>query len=84
MVPEQPVIIERICAAQISSNLRFFTKVLKFGTLFLFQSLVRQIFLVLRQKCRSFYLKNHWIGLAAHSQLFFFILFIKVSEVALP
>ena len=51
------VIIERICAAQISSNLQFFTKVLKFGTLFLFQSLVRQT-LVLRRKCKSFYLNN--------------------------
>ena len=59
MVPEQPVIIERICAVQISSNLQFFTKVLKFGTLFLFQSLVRQTFLVLRRKCKSFYLNNH-------------------------
>ena len=75
MVPEQPVIIERICAVQISSNLQFFTKVLKFGTLFLFQSLVRQTFLVLRRKCKS---------LAAHSQHFFFTLFINVSEVALP
>ena len=65
MVPEQPVIIERICAAQISSNLQFFTKVLKFGTLFLFQSLICQTFLVLRQKCKSFYLNNTWIGLAA-------------------
>ena len=41
---EQPVIIERICAVQISSSLQFFTKVQKFGTLFLFQSLVRQTF----------------------------------------
>ena len=75
MVPEQPVIIERICAVQISSNLQFSTKVLKFGTLFLFQSLVRQTFLVLRRKCKSFYLNNHWIGLAPHSQHFFFTLF---------
>ena len=44
MVPEQPVIIERICAVQISSSLQFFIKVLKFGTLFLFQALVRQTF----------------------------------------
>ena len=83
MVPEQLVIIERICALQILSNLQFFTKVLKFGTLFLFQSLVRQTFLVLRRKCKSFYLNNHWIGLAAHSQHFFFISFINVREAAL-
>ena len=83
MIPEQPVIIERICAVQISSNLQFCTKVLKFGTLFLFQSLVRQTFLALRRKCKSFYLNNHWIGLAAQSQHFFFTLFINVSEVAL-
>ena len=84
MVPEQPVIIERICTAQISRNLQFFNKILKFGTLFLFQSLVRQTFLVLRRKCKSFYLNNYWIGLAAHSQHFFYTLFIYVSEVALP
>ena len=84
MVPEQPVIIEHICAVQISSNLQFFTKVLKFGTLFLFQSLVHQTFLVLGRKCKSFYLNNHWIGLATHLQHFFFTLFINVSEVALP
>ena len=83
MVPEQPVIIERICAVQISSNLQFSTKVLKFGTLFLFQSLVCQT-LVLRRKCKSFYLDNHWSGLTAHSQHFFFTLFINVSEVDLP
>ena len=83
MTPEQPVIIEPICAVQISSNLQF-SKVLKFGTLFLFQSLVRQTCLALRRKCKSFYLNNHWIGLAAHSQHFFFPLFIVVSEVALP
>ena len=75
MVPEQPVIIERICALQISSNLQFLTK---------FQSFVRQTFLVLNQKCKSFYLNNPWIGLPAHSQHFFFTLFINVSEVALP
>ena len=84
MVPEQPVIIARICAVQISSNLQFSTKVLKFGTLFLFQSLVHQTFLVLGRKCKSFYLNNHWIGLATHLQHFFFTLFINVSEVALP
>ena len=83
MTPEQPVIIEPICAVQISSNLQF-SKVLKFGTLFLFQSLVRQTCLALRRKCKSFYLNNHWISLAAHSQHFFFPLFIVVSEVALP
>ena len=36
MVPEQPVIIKRICAVQISSNLQFSIRVLKFETLFLF------------------------------------------------
>ena len=84
MVPEQPVIIERICAVQISSNLQFSTEVQKFGTLFMFQSLVRQTFLVLRRKCQIFYLNNHWIGLAAYSQHFFFTLFIKLSDMALP
>ena len=34
---------------------QFSTKVLKFGTLFLFQSLVRQIFLALQWNCKSFY-----------------------------
>ena len=84
MVPEQPVIIAHICAVQISSNLQFSTKVLKFETLFLFQSLVRQTFLVWRPKFKSFYLNNRWISLAAHSQHFFFTLFINLSEVALP
>ena len=74
----------KLCAVQISSNLQFFTNVLKFGTLFLFQSLIRQTFLVLRRKCKSFCLNNPWIGLAAHSRHFFFTLFINVSEVALP
>ena len=72
MVPEQPVIIEHICAVQISSNLQLSTKVLKFGTLFLFQSLVRQSFLALRPKCKSFYRNNQCIGQAAHSQHIFF------------
>ena len=84
MVPEQPVIIERICAVQISSNLQFSTMVLKFGTLFLFQWLVRQTFLALRRKYKSFYLNNHWIGQAAHSRHFFFTWFIIVIEVAIP
>ena len=83
MVPEQLAIIEHICAVQISRNLQFSTKVLKFGTLFLFQSLVCQTFLALRQKCKSFYLNNHWIGLGTHLQYFFFTLFINASEVAL-
>ena len=41
MVQEQPVIIERICGAQILGNSQFSTKVLKFETLFLFLSFVR-------------------------------------------
>ena len=85
MVPEQPVIIERICAVQISSNqFQFSAKVLKFGTLFLFPSLLRQTFLVLGQKCKSIYLNNHWIGQAAHSLHYFFTSFINVREVPLP
>ena len=40
-VPEELVIIKRICALLISSNLQFFTEVLKFGTLFLFQWLYK-------------------------------------------
>ena len=78
------VIIERFCTVQISSNLQFSIKVLKFGTLFLFQSFVRQTFLPLRRKCKSFYLNNHWLGLTAHSQHFFFTLFINVGEVSPP
>ena len=54
MVPEQPVIIERICAVKISSNLQFSTKVLKFATLLLFQSLARQTFLALGRNARVF------------------------------
>ena len=54
MVQEQPINIARICVVQILRNLLFSTQVLKFGTLFLFQSLVRQIFLALRRKCKSF------------------------------
>ena len=53
MVQEQPINIARICVVQILRNLLFSTQVLKFGTLFLFQSLVRQIFLALRRKCKS-------------------------------
>ena len=44
MVQEQLVIIERLCIVQILSNLQFSTKVQKFGTPFLFQTLDRQIF----------------------------------------
>ena len=40
--------------------------------------------LSLQTKCKSFYLNNPWIGLVTHSQHFFFLLFIIVSEVALP
>ena len=54
MVQEQPINIARIYVVQILRNLLFSTQVLKFGTLFLFQSLVRQIFLALRRKCKSF------------------------------
>ena len=57
MVPEQPVIIERVCAVQISTNLQCSTKFLKFGTLFLFQSLVSQTFLVKETKKQEFLLK---------------------------
>ena len=57
MVPEQAVIIERICAVQISTNLQCSTKFLKFGTLFLFQSLVSQTFLVKETKKQEFLLK---------------------------
>ena len=39
MVPEQPVIVDRICVVQVLNNLQFSTKVLKFGTLFLLQPL---------------------------------------------
>ena len=54
MVQEQLINIARICVVQILRNLLFSTQVLKFGTLFLFQSLVRQTFLALRRKCKSF------------------------------
>ena len=40
----------------VTTNLKqLSTKVLKFGTLFLFQSLVCQIFLALERNCESFY-----------------------------
>ena len=58
MVQEQTVIIERICVVSTNLNLQFSTKVLKSGTLFLFQSLVRQIFLALRRKCKNFLLAS--------------------------
>ena len=32
-------------------------------------SVTRQVFLVLRPKCNTFYSKNYWISQAAHSQL---------------
>ena len=57
MVPEQPVIIERICAVQISSNLQFSTKVLKFETLFLLQSLACQTYFSCKIKMQEFLLK---------------------------
>ena len=47
---EQPVIIERMSVVRSLSNLQFSTKVQKFGTPFLFQSLVRQIFSASRRK----------------------------------
>ena len=49
----------------------------------MFQSLIRQTFLALRQKCKSFYLNIHWVGLAAHLKHFPFTWFVIVSEVAL-
>ena len=68
------------------TNLKQFTILYqgpKFGTFFLFQSLIRQTFLALRQKCKSFYLNIHWVGLAAHLKHFPFTWFVIVSEVAL-
>ena len=59
MVQEQLVITERLCIVQILSNLQFSTKVQKFGTPFLFQSLVRQIFSALRRRYEIFNLNNH-------------------------
>ena len=59
MVQEELVIIERLCIVQILSNLQFSTKVQKFGTPFLFRSLVRQIFSALRRKYKIFNLNNH-------------------------
>lgn len=41
------------------SNFQFSAKVQKFGTPFLFQSLVRQIFSALRRKYKIFNLNNH-------------------------
>ena len=49
--------IKHICAVQISSNLQFSTKVLKFGTLFLFQSLAHQTFFSFKTKMQEFLLK---------------------------
>ena len=53
-VPEQPVIIKHI---KISSNLQFSIKVLKFGTLFLFQSLTCQTYFSCKIKMQEFLLK---------------------------
>ena len=82
MEQEQPVIIERLCIVQILSNLQFSTKVQKFGTPFLFQSLVSHIFSALRRKYKIFNLNNHWIGQSANSQQLFFFKYILVSLVA--
>ena len=82
IVQEQLVIIERLCIVQILSNLQFSTKVQKFGTPFLFRSLVRQIFSALRRKYKIFNLNNHWIGQSANSQQLFFFQYIVVSLVA--
>ena len=38
-------------------------------------SVTLQVFLVLWRRCNSFYSKNHWISLAAHSQLLFFSIY---------
>ena len=43
MAPGMPLIIKRICAVRILSNLQFFTQVLKFESLALYRSLVRQV-----------------------------------------
>ena len=84
MVPEQPVIMEHVCALQISSNLQFSTKVLKFGTLSLFQSLIHQTFLALRWKRKSFDLDSlNWPS-CTDLQHFSFTWFIIASEVAFP
>ena len=48
------------------------------------QSLVRQIFLPLGRKCKSFYLNNYWIGQVAHSLHLFFFQYIVLSEVTSP
>ena len=82
MVQEQLVIIERLCIVQILSNLQFSTKVQKFGTPFLLQSLVRQIFSALWRKYKIFNLNNHWIGQSANSQQLFSFKYIVVSLVA--
>ena len=77
LTQEQPVITEPIYAVQISSNLQFSTKVLKFGTLFLFQSLVHQTCLALRRKCKSFYSNNLWIGRTFAALFLSFIYYCK-------
>lgn len=43
MTPGMPLIIKRICAVRILSNLQFFTQVLKFESLALYRSLFRQV-----------------------------------------
>ena len=63
MVQEQPINIARIYVVQISRNLQFSTQVLKFGTLFLFQSLVRSLI----RKCKSFFLRASTYSTSAFS-----------------
>lgn len=43
MAPGMSLIIKRICAVRILSNLQFFTQVLKIESLALYRSLVRQV-----------------------------------------
>ena len=51
------------CVVQILRNLLFSTQVLKFGTLFLFQSLVRSLI----RKCKSFFLRASTYSTSAFS-----------------
>ena len=81
MVPE--LLLTHLCRTNLK-QLTILYQGPKFGTLFLFQSLVSRIFSALRQKSKSFYLYKHLIGQATHWQHLSFLKYIVVSEVTSP
>ena len=73
-----PVQSDFIANSWFASTFQFFTKVLKTGTLLLFQSLARQMFIALRGKYKSLYLlNNHQLGQLASILIELFHLFLR-------